>query len=56
MLLVRIVLAQVMPNVLPAIQDTFCNHRRLQHALALVQMGIGKTLQLTVVLLAILLA
>ena len=42
-------------HVLPAQPGTFYNHC-LQHVLTLVQMDIGETLQLTVVLLAILLA
>ena len=56
MLLVQSARMKPIPNVLPAIQDTFCNHRRRQYALILVQMGIGETLQIIFALLATLLA
>ena len=45
--------AQATLNALPVIQDTFCN-RLQQHALILVQTGIGKTLQITFAFSAIL--
>ena len=56
MLLVQSARMGTILNVLPAIQDTFCNHRRRQYALTLVQKGIGETLQIIFALLATLLA